>query len=214
VKAFAVIGAVAVASACAATGVTLRSNHYRVYVPADWQVVEAGGDGVLPTLLSIRGQGDRDPPIMQIRIYTWVVQGPVFDFPNEAIDRLVNSNAIIPHDGESSVEASAARCPDGDKGFVVFGQPVRAVHFEDLAGMRNVLTAGYARGSLVAVVATTLPKRPLCADIAAMHAAIRRLTASLAPAGDASRAGASPTIIEGAGGLPIEIPAPDPSLLP
>ena len=49
----------AVLAGCAATGVTLRSNHYRVYVPPEWQVVEAGGDGAIPTLLRKIAQRQR-----------------------------------------------------------------------------------------------------------------------------------------------------------
>ena len=38
-----VIAGVMNVAGCAATGVTLRSHHFRLAVPPEWQVVEAGG---------------------------------------------------------------------------------------------------------------------------------------------------------------------------
>jgi hypothetical protein len=195
IRRFGCLAAVAIA-ACAATGVTLRSNHFRLAVPADWQVIEAGGDGVLPTL----------------RLFPWVVEGPLADPTGEAFKRLGAAGVIGPAaDGSSG----GSPCPDRNTGFVVFGEPARAINFEAAQAQRLVVTAGHAYGSLVAIVASTRAERPLCAEIDAMHAAIGRLTGALRSSGDPARPGVRPILLQSPDNkMPIEIPAADPNPSP
>jgi hypothetical protein len=194
----------ATVAGCAATGVTLRSNHFHLYVPPEWQVHEQGGDGVLPTLLRIPAENGMP---VDLRLYTWVVEGPLADPTRAAIERLAATGAIAPRAAET-VEP----CSDRNTGFVIFGRAVRAAHGVDIAGMRQVITAGYASGSLVGIVASTAAQEPLCACFDAMHAVISRLSRSLAPGGDARKPIVPPVILEQPNTLaPIFVPPVDPT---
>jgi hypothetical protein len=81
-------------------------------------------------------------------------------------------------------------------------------------GRRAVMTAGYAYGSLVAVVAfADIGAAQLqCTATPALDAAVNQLTSLLGPSGDASRVIVPPVIIEQPNTLvPIIVPPVDPS---
>lgn len=187
---------------CAATGVTLRSNHYELSVPPGWRVVDAGGVEGRPTVLSIPAEGSAVP--MDVRLFVWSVQGPVADPTAAAVDRLGTDGKIVS-------ETERQPCADGNEGFTIFGEPVRAVHFVDVAGMRSVVAAGHASGSLVGIVASATSTPPPCAAFEAMHATVARLSRSLAPSADDARPPYRPTVIDHPTGKnSIELPPPDP----
>jgi hypothetical protein len=197
---------------CAANGVTLRSNHYRVYVPPEWQVVEQGGDSEIPTLLRIpAAAGVRD---VELRLYPWLAQGPLADPTGDALKRLADAGILL--GAAARPEDQGPACPAQDLEFFVFGQPARSVHVLTGTGRAGVITAGYAYGSLVGIVALATSNRPTCAEVQTMVAAIRRLSITLAATGDASRVVLPPIMLESPaiGRPPIEIPSADPMAPP
>jgi hypothetical protein len=178
-----VAGLAAVALAgCAATGVTLRSNHYRVYVPAGWQVIEAGGDSGIPTLLRVPPPSGSAPTV-EIRIYSWQEYGPPADPAADTLVRLAQSGVL---DLGTAVADDDPSCPERMTEFIVLGRPARAIRVKAPAG-RIVMTAGYAEGSLVGVVAIVAAERSSCGDTAAVDSAIKRLVGAMADGGDPTR---------------------------
>lgn len=200
------LGAVLAVVGCAATGVTLRSNHFRLAVPPDWQLVEAGGGGEIPTL--IRAPASGGAPEVDIRLFPWLVGEVPVDAAGEVLKRLAAMNVI----GLAAARTDDAEpCPDRAAQFFVLGRPARAIHLTNTEGRRIVVTAGESRGSLVAVVAAIAAGTSACSDIKAMDAAIERLAASLTGAADLLRPAPQPTILEDQRGRSIEIPPADPA---
>jgi hypothetical protein len=201
---FAALAVLALAG-CAATGVTLRSNHYRLDVPPGWQVVEAGGGEGQPTVLSIPAQNGA--VLVDVRLFVWSVQGPLDDPTGKALERLGASGKIV-----GAADTSREPCTDGNEGFTIFGEPVRAVHLVDSAGTRSVIAAGHASGSLVGIVASSVSRPPPCEVFEVMHATIAQLSRSLAPSADAARPPLRPAVLDQPAGRAgfIEIAAPDP----
>jgi hypothetical protein len=197
----------ALAAGCAAKGVTLRSNHYRVYVPPQWEVVEEGGDSEIPTLLRVPAPADGVPGV-ELRLYPWHAQGPIADPTGDALKRLADAGILF---GDAArLEDEGPPCPAQNLEFFVFGKPARSIHVLTGTSRGGVLTAGYAYGSLVGIVALATSNRPTCAEVETMVAAIRRVTITLAATGDASRVVPFPTLV-GPQGVPI--PPADPSQL-
>ena len=203
---------VALIAGCAANGVTLRSNHYRVYVPPEWQVVEEGGDSAIPTLLRIPGAADGVPGV-ELRLYPWHAQGPLADPTGDALKHLVDAGVLV---GDAArLKDEGPPCPAQSLEFFVFGKPARSIHVLTGNGRAGVITAGHAYGSLVGIVALADSNRPTCAEVQTMVAAIRRLTITLAATGDASRPFTTPMLIEQPGTRqPIELPPADPAAPP
>src|SRR4029078_11151655 len=103
---------------CATSGVTLRSNHYRVSVPPGWQVVEAGGAD-LPTVIRVPGAGDGAPGV-ELRVYACLGEGPP---PNPVVDAFAHlageiSNGLVRSEPEPM-------CAGQSGDFLVFGAPAR-----------------------------------------------------------------------------------------
>jgi hypothetical protein len=194
------IALIALVAGCAANGVTLRSNHYRVYVPPEWQVVEEGGDSAIPTLLRIPA-ATAGVPGVELRLYPWHAQGPLPDPTGDALKRLADAGILF---GDAArLEDEGPPCPAQNLEFFVFGKPARSIHVLTGTSRGGVLTAGYAYGSLVGIVALATSNRPTCAEVQAMVAAIRRLTVTLAATGDASRVVPPPTFIDPGQDKPI-----------
>lgn len=194
----------AASAGCAATGVTLRSNHYRLSVPPNWRVVHADGGQGQPTVLWIPPDNGAVP--MDVRVFAWSVQGPIANPTDEALARLIADGQIV-----SETDETRQPCADLNGGFVIFGQPVRAVHLVDVAGMRSVIAAGHASGSLVGIVAAAVSGPPPCTVFEAMHATIDRLSRSLAPGDDAARPPVRPAVLDDPSrGRSIEFAPPDP----
>ena len=163
---------------------TLRSNHYRVYVPPEWQVVEQGGDSEIPTLLRIPAAAEGVPGV-ELRLYPWLAEGPLADPTGDALKRLADAGILL---GDAArLEDEGPPCPAQNLEFFVFGKPARTIHVLTGTGRAGVITAGHAYGSLVGIVALATSNRPTCAEVQTMVAAIRRLTITLAATGDASR---------------------------
>ena len=204
--------AVALVAGCAANGVTLRSNHYRVYVPPEWQVVEEGGDSAIPTLLRVPSAVAGAPGV-ELRLYPWHAQGPLADPTGDALKRLADAGILF--GGAARLEDEGPPCPAQNLEFFVFGKPARSIHVLTGTSRGGVLTAGYAYGSLVGIVALATSNRPTCAEVQTMVEAIRRVTITLAATGDASRPFTPPILLEQVGpGVPIELPPADPATPP
>jgi hypothetical protein len=180
---------VLVIAGCAATGVTLRSHHYRIYVPPGWQVVEAGGDAAIPTLLRVPPAADGAAGV-ELRLYAWLAYEAPADPTGDAFRRLADAGVVDP----ASVKADEQPCPDRMGEFVVFGAPSRAIHVQTATDRRIVVTAAHAYGSLVGVVGIVSPGRSACADVATRDAAVRRLVSAMADNGDPTRPWPPPTI--------------------
>ena len=189
---------------CTATGVTLRSNHYRVFVPPGWQVVEAGGDAQLPTLLRVPSQDGA--PAVEVRLYPWLVDGPTADAAGEALKHLAATDVL----GLTTSRADDA-CAERADELQVFGKPSRAVHAQNQAGQRMVITAGEAYGSLVAVVGIAAPGSS-CAGVEAIDRAVKRVVETLAGNPDPLRVRPQPLLLEDARGRPVDVPAHPPPM--
>jgi len=175
-----VVVALAIAG-CAATTVTLRSNHFHLVVPSDWQLVEGGSGAQIPTLIRAPATGGARE--VELRVYAWLVPEPPADAAGDALHRLAGTNVL----GLAAARADDAEpCPDRAAQFFVFGKPARAIHLTTPEGHRIVVAAGESGGSLVGVVAAMTPSGSACADGHAMDAAVERLAASLTDAGDLS----------------------------
>lgn len=184
---------------CAANGVTLRSNHFHLEVPSDWQVVEAGGSEQLPTL--VRAPAKRGVPEVEMRLYAWLVSEPPGDAAGDVLGRLAATNVL----GLAAARSDDAEpCPHRAMQFFLFGKPARAIHLTNDAGQRVVVTAGESAGSLVAVLAAVAAGGSACADVEAMDATVERLAASLTEPADLSSPARPPTIV----------PSANPTLVP
>jgi len=200
---------IALVAGCAANGVTLRSNHYRVYVPPEWQVVEQGGDSEIPTLLRVPAAA-QGAPGAELRLYPWHAQGPVADPTGDALKHLADAGILL---GDAArLEDEGTPCPAQNLDFFVFGQPARTIHVLTGTGRAGLMTAGYKYGSLVGIIALATSNRPTCVEVQAMVEAIRRVTMTLTATGDASRVVPPPTFMEP--GQPHPIPPIDPMAPP
>ena len=196
---YAGIAVVLAISGCAATGVTLRSNHFHLEVPSDWQVVDAGGSEQIPTLVRVPAKSG--VPEVEMRLYPWLVSAPPADTAGDVLGRLAATNVL----GLAAARSDDAEpCPDRAMQFFLFGKPARAIHLTNAAGQRIVVTAGESGGSLVAVLAAVAPGGSGCVDVAAMDAAIERLAASMIEAPDLSSPSRPPTVV----------PSANPTLVP
>jgi len=197
--------AVVAMGGCATSGVTLRSNHYRVSVPPGWQVVEAGGAD-LPTVIRVPGAGDGAPGV-ELRVYAWLVEGPPPNPVGDAFAHLAGeiSNGLVRSEPEPM-------CAGQSGDFLVFGAPARRIHATVAGDRPAVVTAGYASGSLVAIIGAAAAGggRPKCAEIEAIDSALRQLTGTLAPGGDMSGPPLTPVLLDHAPGGTIELPPADP----
>jgi hypothetical protein len=184
---------VVVVAGCAATAVTLRSNHFRLAVPPDWQVVEAGGGGEIPTL--VRSPASGTTPEVDIWLYTWMVGEAPVDAAGDGLKRLAAMNVL----GLASARSDDDEpCPDRAAEFFVFGRSARAIHLTNTEGRHVVVTAGESDRSLVAVVGALPPGASGCASIKRMDAAIERLAASMTGAPDVTRPTDPPSIVPSA----------------
>jgi hypothetical protein len=175
---------------CAATGVTMRSNHFQLDVPAEWQIVDPGGRDELATVVRAPAKGGA--PGVEMRLYAWLVSEAPADAGGDVLGRLAAKNVL----GLAAAHADDAEpCPDRAAQFFVFGKPTRAIHLTNTAGQRLVVTAGESNGSLVAVVAAIDAGGSGCVDAAAMDAAVERLVASLGGGPDLWNPARPPTVV-------------------
>ena len=146
---------------CAATGVTLRSNHFRLAVPPDWQVIEAGGGDQIPTLVRAPAKSGR--PEVEMRLYPWLVSEPPADPAGDVLGRLAATNVL----GLGRGALGRRRALPRPGRAVLRVRQARARHPpHEHRGQRIVVTAGESDGSLVAVVAAVGPGASGCADVA------------------------------------------------
>ncbi len=199
------LAALVATGGCATSGATLRSNHYRVSVPPGWQVVEAGGAD-LPTVLRVPGASDGAPGV-ELRVYAWLVEAPPAEPVRDAFARLSGqiSNGLVRSEPEPL-------CAGQSGEFSVFGQPARRIHATVAGDRPAIVTAGYASGSLVAVIGAggAGGGNPSCTEIIAIDSAVRRLTDQMAPGGDLSGPPLAPVLLERPPGGTIEVPPADP----
>jgi len=202
----AAIAAFPLIAGCAATGVTLRSHHFRLAVPPGWQVVEAGGGGEIPTL--VRAPAEGAYPEVDVRLYSWVVPERPADPSGDVLARLAGMNVL---DLASARSDDADPCPYRAAQFFVFGKPARGIHLTNTEGRSVAVTAGESRGSLVALVGALAPGVSGCPAGARMDAVIERLAASLTGGDDVGRPPVQPVETEDMRtGRPIQIPPADP----
>ena len=116
-------------AACAATGVTARSNHFRLALPPDWEIVESGG-GERPTLIRVPSSGGEGH--VDIRVYTWLVSQLPADATGAVLERLSARNVIALPSGQLHDDEP---CPDRADQFFVFGRPTRAIYRTESSGM-------------------------------------------------------------------------------
>jgi hypothetical protein len=193
---------------CAATGVTLRSNHFRLAVPPDWQVVEAGG-GESPTL--VRAPASDGAPTVDVRLYPWVVHEAPADAAGDVLARLTAKDVL----GLAAAQPDEHElCASRAAQFFVFGKPARAIHLTGTDGRKVVVTAGESHGSLVAVVGAIAPGTWGCAATMRMDAVIERVAASMTGGADAAHASPPPTLLDDPRGRPTYIPTVDPTPSP
>jgi len=193
---------------CGSSNVVLRSNHYHVAVPADWQVAaEADGPG-RPTVLRVPAGGDGTGDL-ELRLYAWVDSSGAGDPVGAAVRRLAGGK-------EGAWRAAAAvdesRCAERARSFVVFGEPRPAAHLRSAADEYFIVTAAEANGSLVALVGQVTDRRPFCENVETIEASIARLGKVLVASGDFSRDRPRPVTLMAPGGVgPVtELPAADP----
>jgi hypothetical protein len=202
------------AGACAPANVVLRSNHYRVFVPPAWRVVELGGGAEEPTVLRVPAattakQGDT----LELRLYAWPATAGA-DPVSEAT-RLLAGRQL--GEMQSAATADEGRCGALTHGYWLFGKPQRAVHLRAKSGEHLIVTAGHAAGSLVAAVGYVRDEPPFCDNIAALDTALTALRGSLADSGDLARVPDPEIILPGSNGrsLSVALPTPEqPLLLP
>lgn len=203
------LAAVVAVAGCATVAPTLRSHHFTLELPADWQLVEAGSGGATPT--RVRAPAHAGAPEVDVRVYAWSVAEPPADTAADAHARLaaIDSGIAAAHADD------AEPCPERANGFFVFGKQARALHLLTARGEHIVITAGESRGSLVAMTATIAPGTAGCAGVAALDAAIERLAASLITGADLSRPVPRPIdVIDTNGRIQHQLPAADPGPRP
>jgi len=135
------------------------------------------------------------------------------DPTGDALKHLADAGILV---GDAArIENEGPPCPAQNLAFFVFGKPARTIHVLTSTGRAGLITAGYAYGSLVGIVALATTNRPTCAEVQAMAWAIRRVTATLSPGGDASRPLSPPIMLEHPQtGSPITVPSVDPFTAP
>ena len=198
------LAAAAVLSACAPNSAVLRSNHYRLVVPTNWQATEEGGVAVLhvPQAAGAPGGGKLD-----LRLHAWLVE-PGIDQPvEESVKRLAKQGSAQLQPAGDEAEKTCGELPHG---FQLFGEAQSAATMRTPSGDYVVITAAQKSGSLVAAVGIVPNRGPLCENLHAMSAAIQALHDTLTPAADPTLPGRPPYVLDGPGRVQTEIPAPIP----
>jgi hypothetical protein len=174
----AVLGAAVILWGCAPGNVVLRSNHYRVVVPADWQATEEGGVAVLhvPQAASASSAGR-----LQLRLHAWVIDRAVDQSVEESLRRLTGQGAPSLHPAGDAVEKS---CGDLPRGFRLFGHAQPSAYMRTPSGDYVVVAAAHASDSLIAVVGVVPNRPPVCDNLQAMTTAIQSLFDGLTFVGD------------------------------
>jgi len=200
------LAATAVGGACAPNNAVLRSNHYHLVVPADWQATSEGGATVLhvPQAATAPGGGKLD-----LRLHSWLVNRAVDQPVQESVRRLAElGGGQLQPAGDATEEA----CGELPHGFRMFGQAQSAAHMRTASGDYVVVTAAQESGSLIAAVGIVPNREPLCDNLHAMTAAMQSLGDTLTPADDPTLPGRSPIPLDS----PVTgRPSPEiPNLLP
>ena len=199
-----VLATAAVFGACAPNNAVLRSHHYRLVVPTNWQATEEGGVAVLhvPQAASVPGGGKLD-----LRLHAWLVDR-TFEQPiEESVKRLAEQGtAQLQPAGDVTEET----CGEQPHGFQLFGQAQSAAHMRTPAGDYVVVTAAQTAGSLIAAVGIVPNRAPLCENLHAMTAAITSLRDTLTPAEDPTVARRPPIMLDSPipGRPSTQVPAP------
>jgi hypothetical protein len=163
----------------------LRSNHYHVVVPADWRVAEQSGGADEPTVLRVPAAASAKPgDTLELRLYAWAAPGRLADPAAEATRLLAGQQGA---ELEYAAAADERRCGELVRGFWLLGKPRRAVHLRMKSGHHLVVTAGQARGSLVAAVGYVRDEAPFCENIVAIDLALTKLGTALAHGDDLTR---------------------------
>jgi len=185
-----VIATAAMVGACASNGGVLRSNHYQLAVPKDWQATEEGGVAVLhvPQAVSAPGGGKLD-----LRLHAWLVDGTVDQPVQESLDRLAKQGTAQLQPAGDAAEQTCGELPHG---YQLFGQTQSARHMRTASGDYVVVTAVQSSGSLIAAVGIVPNRAPLCENLHAMTAAIASLQDRLTPADDPTIPGRPPVLLD------------------
>ena len=198
------LAAAVVCGACAPGSAVLRSNHYRMVVPTEWQATEEGGVAVLrvPQAAGAPGGGKLD-----LRLHAWLVDGAVAQPVDESVKRLTGQGTAQLQPAGEEAEKTCGELPHG---YRLFGESQSAATLRTPSGDYVVVTAAQKSGSLVAAVGIVPNRAPLCENLHAMTAAIQALHDTLTPAADPTLPGRPPYVLDGPGRVQTEIPAPVP----
>lgn len=198
------LAAATVFGACAPISPVLRSNHYQLDVPKDWQATEEGGATVLhvPQAAGAPGGGKLD-----LRLHTWLVNRTVDQPVDESVKRLTEEGTARLQPGGDEAEKMCGELP---RGYRLFGEAQSAANMRTPSGDFVVVTAAQSSGSLIAAVGIVPNRAPLCENLRAMAAAIASLRDTLTLAEDPTLPGRPPILLDSpvAGRPPTVIPAP------
>ncbi len=164
---------------CASTAMTLRSNRYRVTVPAGWSVEEAPVDEDEPVVLRVPAAStDQSGKKLELRIYAWE-QKRAGSAPVEDVVARLAADDQEQTQMRAEGAADAENCTRLGGRFVMFGEPRPAARLRAKTGHHVVVTAATAAGSLVAVIGFVPRAEPFCDNVAALEAAISELAGGL-----------------------------------
>jgi hypothetical protein len=206
VAAGAAVAVAVVSGACAPSSAMLRSHHYQLVVPAEWQATSDRGATVLhiPQAGSAPGGGKLD-----LRVHAWLVNRAVDQPIDESVRRLAEQGTARLQPAGDEAETTCGELP---RGYRLFGEAQSAAHMRTASGDYVVVTAALTAGSLVAAVGIVPNRAPLCENLYAMTAAITSLRDRLTPADDPTLPGRPPVLLDSpvAGRPPIMLPAASP----
>jgi len=198
------VAAAAVFGACAPNSAVMRSNHYQLAVPKDWQATEEGGVAVLHVPQAANAPGGK----LDLRVHAWLLDRTVDQPVQESLDRLAKLGAApLQPAGDAAEEACGELAHD----FSLFGHAQSAAHMRTASGDYVVVTAAQTSGSLVAAVGVVPNDARVCENLHAMTAAIASLQDRLTPADDPTVPGRPPIQLDSpiAGRPSTVIPAPN-----
>lgn len=178
-------GLVAALSGCVPTTYFVRSDHFTLTLPRDWDLRPSDGGNAAAIVRVPGATADGARSGLDLRLYTWLARSPIEQPTADALARLTQAGELGIHTGASPDRTTCAALSER---FVLFGRAQPAVHTQTGAGQHLIVVAGQAQGSLIAAVGV-VPMRggAYCPDVEAMQSAMRRLAGELAGADRSDR---------------------------
>jgi hypothetical protein len=172
-------GVVAAQFGCAPTTYFVRSDHFTLTLPRDWELRPSDG-GNPATIVRVPGAtayGARSG--LELRLYAWLARSPIEQPTADAWARLALADELGIN---TAAPPDRTTCAALSERFALFGRVQPAVHALTSAGQHLIIVAGQAQGSLVAAVGVVPMRGAYCPDVQAMQSAMRRLANELAGA--------------------------------